>query len=193
MRVFIAFCFNSPLGILVVRTFAAVASAGHRWDSFNSPLGILVVRTIQSGSYSNSLEMFQFPARNSGCSDPTRACGRRWIWAVSIPRSEFWLFGPGSDEPGTTATPQVSIPRSEFWLFGLRSRGLTNSKRRVFQFPARNSGCSDEMVGMIVIGLPCGFNSPLGILVVRTHGQAAADARHHNGFNSPLGILVVRT
>ena len=62
----------------------------------------------------------------------------------------------------------VSIPRSEFWLFGLLAgRGVDDAMR--------------------------GFNSPLGILVVRTINAEIAQRWLHRCFNSPLGILVVRT
>jgi len=87
---------------------------------------------------------------------------------VSIPRSEFWLFGQGEKElaesqakrfnsplgilvvrtanrAGKCGFPRkVSIPRSEFWLFG---------RQHVFRASLTEH---------------CGFNSPLGILVVRT-------------------------
>jgi len=136
-------------------------------DGFNSPLGILVVRTPILPSFHllcmnvsiprsefwlfghsrwnglvNRVVLFQFPARNSGCSDRRCCYSARDPRYVSIPRSEFWLFGLH-----LTALPNrcstVSIPRSEFWLFGLSCSTIAPAPVRMFQFPARNSGCSD--------------------------------------------------
>ena len=112
--------------------------------SFNSPLGILFVRTTVAHS-----------------------CGLCCA-AVSIPRSEFCLFGLIS-RPATPLNPvKVSIPRSEFCLFGLHILNLPIDKclsfnsplgilfvrttllpgrpgtTNLFQFPARNSVCSDS-------------------------------------------------
>jgi len=113
--------------------------------SFNSSVGILVVRTA---------------------SKPAWICPSG---AVSIPRSEFWSFGPrlairpGTDAPASfnssvgilvvrtngSATDYfelqvVSIPRSEFWSFG------RDPHHRATSPPAES------------------FNSSVGILVVRT-------------------------
>ena len=87
---------------------------------------------------------FQFPARNSVCSDI--ACppeGVRYI-VVSIPRSEFCLFGLPSRANRIYVNRKVSIPRSEFCLFG------------------------HETPEPPPPDLPVCFNSPLGILFVRT-------------------------
>ena len=68
---------------------------------------------------------FQFPARNSVCSDI--ACppeGVRYI-VVSIPRSEFCLFGP--EELRFVVEDSI-----------------------MFQFPARNSVCSDSHPALTV-------------------------------------------
>jgi len=89
-------------------------------------------------------DQFQFPARNSGCSDPAPRWEQfiREIF-VSIPRSEFWLFGLPAPELMQKTDRAVSIPRSEFWLFGRIERITQRIKSGEFQFPARNSGCSD--------------------------------------------------
>ena len=89
-----------------------------RWDSFNSPLGILVVRTPSRICTAVDVILFQFPARNSGCSDMAGATGHYGHSHVSIPRSEFWLFGQERKNTPLDQRYRVSIPRSEFWLFG---------------------------------------------------------------------------
>jgi len=91
-------------------------------------------------------ELFQFPARNSGCSDVKSSseigllllcfnsplgilvvrtkhtdCQSVYIFDVSIPRSEFWLFGRNKSMGPYFGSENVSIPRSEFWLFGRRT------------------------------------------------------------------------
>jgi len=63
-------CFNSSVGILVVRTIEEGLVARRPEARFNSSVGILVVRT--------------------DVLDPTQ----QRVWRVSIPRSEFWSFGP---------------------------------------------------------------------------------------------------
>jgi len=137
----------------------------------------------------------------------------------------------------------VSIPRSEFWSFGLDEVGDLGTLLVKFQFLGRNSGRSD--VGprahtdrlLDAVSIPRsefwsfgpalrptlpryleGFNSSVGILVVRTPVIIApseyvsvvsiprsefwsfgrnrhSPARHprHRSFNSSVGILVVRT
>ena len=44
-----------------------------------------------------------------------------------------------------------------------------------------------------IVGLIFGFNSPLGILFVRTSGLCRLRRHVTQCFNSPLGILFVRT
>jgi len=117
-------CFNSPLGILVVRTSGDYEQMAAALRSFNSPLGILVVRTEfmmlnRMGEDEVSIprsefwlfgpphrarlavagDLFQFPARNSGCSDATESIPTNSTVGVSIPRSEFWLFGQYDAKP----------------------------------------------------------------------------------------------
>ena len=133
-------CFNSSVGILVVRT----RQAGHEeracevsiprsefWSfglnsgrargtspgCFNSSVGILVVRTRTSLSIARA--EFQFLGRNSGRSDGKRATRRTVEISVSIPRSEFWSFG--------------------------RFTEVIPGGSRQFQFLGRNSGRSDLM------------------------------------------------
>jgi len=86
--------------------------------------------------------MFQFLGRNSGRSDCAVVNGAVYTARVSIPRSEFWSFGPrgnralarsarrfqflgrnsGRSDSKNLYTlhfyAEVSIPRSEFWSFG---------------------------------------------------------------------------
>ena len=110
---------------------------------FNSPLGILFVRTPAQTSRRVETEAFQFPARNSVCSDAVGGLGIGFGIQVSIPRSEFCLFGPKYIQDFQGYPVDVSIPRSEFCLFGLKLSGPTLVSRMR-------------------------FNSPLGILFVRT-------------------------
>ena len=95
--------------------------------------------------------MFQFLGRNSGRSDRAPLL-RLWLrLLVSIPRSEFWSFGPaadtsytavlylfqflgrnsgrsdGRDLTGEDLETLVSIPRSEFWSFGPARPGIGKS------------------------------------------------------------------
>jgi len=112
-------------------------------ERFNSSVGILVVRTYLSRGKFWTIPVFQFLGRNSGRSDRateipslrsssgfnssvgilvvrTRsiAAATSWSAVVSIPRSEFWSFGPDRQLGVHTNALSVSIPRSEFWSFG---------------------------------------------------------------------------
>jgi len=109
--------FNSSVGILVVRTQSRRLRLA-RSARFNSSVGILVVRTAGAGITSSVCFMFQFLGRNSGRSDAIRGVDGAGNGLVSIPRSEFWSFGP-------------QIHR---WLRALLP---------LFQFLGRNSGRSD--------------------------------------------------
>ena len=159
---------------------------------FNSPLGILFVRTQRHPRARVVAEKFQFPARNSVCSD-TSTC------ICTLP------------------SPFVSIPRSEFCLFGRLRRKANPHSGAWFQFPARNSVCSDARRSGASYDDVNSFNSPLGILFVRTramsngvrwfcpvsiprsefclfgHVNRRAPCPATSSFNSPLGILFVRT
>ena len=113
-------------------------------SSFNSSIGILSVRTPTILRMSSKQRSFQFLDRNSFGSDSlirvvaggvvasfnssigilsvrttytTTISGTEW--EVSIPRSEFFRFGPPSTEVKRDNIPHVSIPRSEFFRFGL--------------------------------------------------------------------------
>ena len=87
---------------------------------------------------------------------------------VSIPRSEFWSFGLAALTAAERVLCSVSIPRSEFWSFGLQRRRAR-------------------------AGVWRGFNSSVGILVVRTQQPHHASCAEAASFNSSVGILVVRT
>jgi len=160
--------FNSSVGILVVRTPPSGIHSTRGHLSFNSSVGILVVRTAWAFAARAAYSEFQFLGRNSGRSDVTTDAAKRLEklgfnssvgilvvrtiiedvdtpseWAVSIPRSEFWSFGRDFRKAERGDDP-VSIPRSEFWSFGPGSgRGAKRWSR--------------------------GFNSSVGILVVRTN------------------------
>jgi len=87
-------CFNSSVGILVVRTRGPFGprrrTAGFQFLGRNS------------GRSDNASPLvcyrrrhqFQFLGRNSGRSDVTRVSVIGFHRPVSIPRSEFWSFGP---------------------------------------------------------------------------------------------------
>ena len=64
---------------------------------------------------------------------------------------------------------------------------------RLFQFLGRNSGRSDTWVSDHETREEAGFNSSVGILVVRTSAQPVLASRYGRSFNSSVGILVVRT
>ena len=87
-------CFNSSVGILVVRTVAESAAARRSvsiprsefWSfgrvrmhcsprGFNSSVGILVVRTTWRTRCTSILFQFQFLGRNSGRSDVVKTLG----------------------------------------------------------------------------------------------------------------------
>ena len=64
-------------------------------ESFNSSVGILFVRTSPDVAHILVAGTFQFLGRNSGRSDRCRLDLTTISNArVSIPRSEFWSFGP---------------------------------------------------------------------------------------------------
>ena len=91
---------------------------------------------------------FQFLDRNSFGSD---ADGRLYplsSMVVSIPRSEFFRFGPVA-LAATGGGDEVSIPRSEFFRFGPWCwRAFDNCFHR-FQFLDRNSFGSDLVGGQV--------------------------------------------
>ena len=141
---------------------------------FNSPFGILFVRTPGNGFDDKAKRLFQFPIRNSVRSDvvqqqlpvdqllfqfPIRNSVRSDIFAgrgnvvvrnVSIPHSEFCSFGLQSPACSVEAKSQVSIPHSEFCSFGRLCCAWTNTAIHIAR-----------------------FNSPFGILFVRTGANSA--------------------
>ena len=164
-------CFNSPLGILVVRT-AGSRGGLHRLPSFNSPLGILVVRTRQCRYVQPGVPgCFNSPLGILVVRTTITASSRSIIACVSIPRSEFWLFGHPRNARLQWGFLLVSIPRSEFWLFGRRSRRSMLCSRCHVSIPRSEFWlfgllCAPFSTTLIIES----FNSPLGILVVRTGG-----------------------
>jgi len=72
-------------------------------------------------------------------------------YGVSIPCSEFWLFRlQVVGAVWQNMAIHVSIPCSEFWLFRLSVKDIFSPFLPVlFQFPVRNSGCSDLLLPMI--------------------------------------------
>ena len=136
--------FNSPFGILFVRTVARRSRRGARGVSFNSPFGILFVRTSSIGIIARSL------------------------MRVSIPHSEFCSFGHVRGFKKHLVEGTVSIPHSEFCSFGRKQDVPENCGQLRFQFPIRNSVRSDTNAYAAGNVATWGFNSPFGILFVRT-------------------------
>jgi len=87
----------------------------------------------------------------------------------------------------------VSIPRSEFWSFGPVRNSQAGLWTSTFQFLGRNSGRSDAHAARQFPLAIASFNSSVGILVVRTPIPLNAWVYKWNCFNSSVGILVVRT
>ena len=190
-----AYCFNSSVGILVVRTrmdFVFIQVTQDR--CFNSSVGILVVRTSStSGSTTNRKPGFQFLGRNSGRSDGAdfiRECLQDMSFnssvgilvvrtqklaadhqdhaLVSIPRSEFWSFGRVWGMQKSTALNLFQfLGRNSGRSDARGSRAPAQSARR-FQFLGRNSGRSDNIEEETWKARSWCFNSSVGILVVRT-------------------------
>ena len=130
--------------------------------------------------------VFQFPARNSVCSDlcvSLLACGSP---LVSIPRSEFCLFGRDTCRALQRFVIFVSIPRSEFCLFG-RVCGLPDLFRYTHVSIPRSEFC---LFGQFTTTggdtMTQGFNSPLGILFVRTRP-------HHCGSGLLRSVSIPRS
>ena len=111
---------------------------------------------------------------------------------VSIPRSEFWSFGPWRHHSNHSER-RVSIPRSEFWSFG----------RAIYRVALRFFASFNSSVGILVVRT---CRASLGTLadelvsILRSEfwsfgpscswaGMKTSSAR----FNSSVGILVVRT
>ena len=87
---------------------------------------------------------FQFPARNSVCSDEM---------------TEIWQ---------TSHDDLFQFPARNSVCSDLGGSGRARQQSGMFQFPARNSVCSDISIPLPHWRLACSFNSPLGILFVRT-------------------------
>ena len=88
------FGFNSSIGIQCVRTLNLDVSP-HGDIGFNSSIGIQCVRTMFNFRKARSSIKFQFLNRNSVCSDVARQVASSFRdYAVSIPQSEFSVFGP---------------------------------------------------------------------------------------------------
>jgi len=96
---------------------------------------------------------------------------------VSIPRSEFWSFGPLYSQPPTAALGRFQfLGRNS----GRSDHGLAavEVERWMFQFLGRNSGRSDETTIAQKYEGAGRFNSSVGILVVRTIGHLNHNLGH---------------
>jgi len=136
-------CFNSPFGILFVRTFVVLVR-------FSPVIGVSIPHSEfcsfglpRALKKQNQQEQFQFPIRNSVRSDPGLSYDEEMLDYVSIPHSEFCSFGPAVE-----------------WAFNTDTHS---------------------------------FNSPFGILFVRTVCRGELPTFAKRSFNSPFGILFVRT
>jgi len=161
--------FNSPFGILFVRTKSMRATIPTQFYSFNSPFGILFVRT----------EGQPWPGwPRSG-------------W-VSIPHSEFCSFGPMKPIAKRTSWYGFNSP---FGILFVRTSTWPTPPIGVgtFQFPIRNSVRSDwdypySTYPAIYVSIPHSEFCSFGLT------QDVEDMQVIEvGFNSPFGILFVRT
>ena len=120
----------------------AAGAGGH--PCFNSPFGILFVRTCWRCWENDASSLVSIP-HSEFCSFglPAPPVSMPVITRVSIPHSEFCSFGPYGKKSVINNFGDVSIPHSEFCSFG-RKRAVS---------------------GMFTL---CSFNSPFGILFVRT-------------------------
>ena len=113
---------------------------------------------------------------------------------VSIPQSEFSVFGRQRCEICPIRRAGVSIPRSEFSVFG----PATGAGTVVFCADFNSSigiQCvrTSALTSVNALVIPC-FNSSIGIQCVRTFLLSQADtACLGSGFNSSIGIQCVRT
>jgi len=183
---------------------------------FNSSVGILVVRTERPTSTAIMVCEFQFLGRNSGRSDAPRRGPSPHRRVVSIPRSEFWSFGLRgiacrSWLPELFQFLGRNSGRSDFalqadgwWLrrfqFLGRNSGRSDLSASVtygrqipkFQFLGRNSGRSDYLLRELhgpaaVVSIP---RSEFWSFGPRGRGHICPP---RPSFNSSVGILVVRT
>ena len=160
-------CFNSPLGILFVRTPSSARTSARKISSFNSPLGILFVRTTRRFLCTAMISMFQFPARNSVCSDATSGTARHHPEQFQFPARNSVCSDQTPTAQGHAGMLLFQFPARNSVCSDLGRRAQQNGGKR-FQFPARNSVCSDCVNVEWFMDAEGGFNSPLGILFVRT-------------------------
>ncbi len=164
---------------------------------FNSLVGIRSVQRPSSLRGGGSRKLFQFPGRNSVCSERTRPSatvptsafqfpGRNSVCSeeeaplsVRICSSVFQFPGRNSvcSEPylagrDTARMAEVSIPWSEFGLFRGSPPCAPSSACSRFQFPGRNSVCSESPLPDHVLGNLRRFNSLVGIRSVQSQGGA---------------------
>ena len=209
--------FNSPLGILFVRTCSALPSApGSTCVSIPRSEFCLFGLREKLGPHTKKWK-FQFPARNSVCSDKSSSVPEMRTSPVSIPRSEFCLFGQKQHVLERVHADSFNSPLGILFVRTLSLRVQPRLPSPPFQFPARNSVCSDSSGSAPHLVEYDGFNSPLGILFVRTscptvartpapwfqfpaRNSVCSDLETRTRcreylpcFNSPLGILFVRT
>jgi len=186
--------FNSLFGILAVQTTPRPLSLYGPERSFNSLFGILAVQTQARGGTKRCYKRcFNSLFGILAVQTLPLVTRQRHVTLVSIPCSEFWLFRRDGGGTVYIGVREVSIPCSEFWLFrrhrhlaavpastgfnslfGIlavqttRRPGPATSQPILFQFPVRNSGCSDVGKGRYNGPSAGSFNSLFGILAVQT-------------------------
>jgi len=162
--------------------------------SFNSPFGILFVRTQQClQRQAARRNRFQFPIRNSVRSDADSKAAQYYALAVSIPHSEFCSFGLARLREQIAHDALVSIPHSEFCSFGRRGDRRQRPSSRRFNSPFGILFVRTWDVMSAIDMQLSRFNSPFGILFVRTRTTTKKNKTISASFNSPFGILFVRT
>ena len=115
----VIWCFNSSIGILSVRTPPLPGVLRGSPPGFNSSIGILSVRTKLVRVDAEVILIVSIPRSEFFRFGPARYFNLPEPEAVvSIPRSEFFRFGHLHHQPMGIPNMAVSIPRSEFFRFG---------------------------------------------------------------------------
>jgi len=185
--------FNSPFGILFVRT-----SVLFRQIALELPVSIPHSEFCSFGLHGGRLRpagyaRFQFPIRNSVRSDIRVTLDEIMRKLVSIPHSEFCSFGP--------PTPFLLLSLIDAFQFPIRNSVRSDLSRRLAC--SVRCPCFNSPFGILFVrtrqsptpvhGSVIRFNSPFGILFVRTGGRCGCWLPSSASFNSPFGILFVRT
>jgi len=117
---------------------------------------------------------FQFPARNSGCSDKVSVSGGE-KWRISF-NSSLGILSVRTNQGASTFISGigVSIPHSEFCLFGHAPRRYNNKIAIIVSIPHSEFCLFGPLSSMLSKATLSSFNSSLGILSVRTNIKVCA-------------------